>query len=357
MNRLDTLSNIQKLDKENILGSIEKLPDQVEQAWNDIKTNNVPQTCYLAQNVVVAGMGGSALGARIVDSLVPDRTRVPIEVFTQYHIPNYVSRKTLVIISSYSGNTEETISTFHEALKREAQVFVITTGGKLKRLAERHGVSTYIINPLHNPSKQPRMALGYSITATIGLLAKCGFVTISDDDVVELVSVMRQFSQEFAVNQDEGNNLAKITARRLYQRMPILVASEHLVGSAHAFSNQLNETAKTFSSIFDIPELNHHLLEGLKNPPRAKHLLHFFFFESELYSKRVQLRYPITQEVLKKNTISYSSYHLRSVKKLHQIFELLSFGSYIQFYLAILYGINPAPIPMVDFFKDRLANI
>lgn len=354
MVNLDSIEEIKKIDKGDILGSIISLPDQMEQVWREIKAKEVPGSCRVAKNVVVSGMGGSALGGRIVDSLITDRARTPIEVFTEFRLPNYVNRDTFVILSSYSGNTEETLTAAHEALNRGAGLFCVTTGGKLGQFMEDNKLDGYLINPIHNPSGQPRMGLGYSIITVLAALAKCEFINLLDTEVHEAIEVARRFVEEFGVSKPANENLAKSLAIKLKGKVPVLVASEHLIGVTHAFKNQLNENAKTFSLLFDIPELNHHLLEGLRNPAEVKRFLNFVFFESDLYSKEVKLRYPITREVVEKQEVETSVYKLHSNKKLDQIFEELIFGSFANLYLAVLYEINPAPIPWVDYFKAKL---
>jgi glucose/mannose-6-phosphate isomerase len=168
------------------------------------------------------------------------------------------------------------------------------------------------------------------------------------------LSFLRQKLIDFDVDVLEPNNLAKLTAIKLKGRIPVLVASEHLVGSAHAMKNQINEGAKTFSVLFDLPELNHHLLEGLRNPAQAKEYFYFLLFESELYTPRVSKRYPLTKEVIEKNEVEATIIKLTGKNKLNQAFELLAFGEYVALYLAILYGLDPSPIPWVDYFKEKL---
>ncbi len=355
MVNLDSQKLYSNPEIEGVLKSIILLPDQVEQAWNEVTSLEMPEKCSVAKNVVIAGMGGSALGGRIVDSLTPERSRTPIEVFTEYHLPNYVSKDTLVIISSYSGNTEETLTDAYQAIKKNATIFAITTGGKLADLANSHNLSSYIFRPKYNPSGQPRMALGYSIGAIMAILAKCNFIHLTDSQMKDNIKTMKEFVAEFDTTIKQENNIAKKCALKLHNKVPIIVSSEHLVGSSHAFKNQLNETAKTFSVLFDIPELNHHLMEGLSNPKKVKEFLHFYFFESDLYTSRVQKRYSITKQVVEKNSISFDAYHLRSKTKLEQIFEVLVYGSFVQLYLALMYEVDPSKIPWVDYFKKKLA--
>ncbi len=356
MVNLDNIDEIRKLDNLGVYESIKLIPSQVEQSWKEITQEEIPSSCSTVSNVVIAGMGGSALGGRVIDSLIQHRARVPIEVFTEYHIPNYVGPKTLVVISSYSGNTEETVSGFYDAYNKKAALFVVTTGGKLSEIAKKEDIPAYIFDPVENPSGQPRLALGYSISAIIGLLSRCSFIHLTNGEMSSLVTKMSNYSKHFGIEVPERENLAKLQARKLLGKIPVLISSDHLVGSAHVLKNQLNETAKTFSASFDIPEANHHLLEGLRYPVQMRDLLYFLFIESDNYSELIKKRYPITREVIEKNEIATGIYKTQGTSKLEDVFEILIYGSYVQFYLAILYGIDPGPIPWVDYFKEKLKN-
>ena len=356
MTNLDSQKEIEKLDTGKMLASIRMLPDQMEQAWEEIKNLDAPKACSLAKNVVICGMGGSALGGRIVDSLLVDRVRVPIEVFNQYDVPSYVNKESLVITSSYSGNTEETVSATKQALKKGAKVFGITTGGKLADLLKKENLPNYIFNPKANPSGQPRMALGYSIATTLAILAQCGFFHLTGKEFYQLVVDMRRFVKEYDNDIPTHQNLAKTLSHKLHRKAVILISAEHLVGVTHAFKNQLNENAKTFSTSFELPELNHHLLEGLKFPIKTRGLFHFLVFNSNLYDKKNQRRVKLTTDVIEKNGHEYSIFTPISKTKLSQIFEILTLGSFISFYLAVLYSIDPGKIPWVDYFKKELAK-
>ncbi|KKU22265.1 MAG: Bifunctional phosphoglucose/phosphomannose isomerase [Candidatus Woesebacteria bacterium GW2011_GWF1_46_13] len=356
MHSLDSLDEINKLDTGNVLTSIESLGAQIRQAWEEVRQREVPAACPLAKNVIVSGMGGSALGGRIVDSLLADRARVPIEVVTEYNLPNYVNKDTLVILSSYSGNTEETLASANEALNRGAMVYGVTTGGKLADFLSENGFDGYIYDPKENPSNQPRMGLGYSIASVLAVLSKCEFINLLDSEMEEAIQEAEKLITDYGANVPENENVAKALARKLMGKVPVIIASEHLVGSAHTFKNQLNENAKTFGLIFDIPELNHHLMEGLRNPHEIKNVLHFLFLDSPHYSKRVGIRYPITKEVVEKNDIETEVYGTRGSKKIIEIFEILVLSSYVSFYLAMIYGLDPTPIPWVDHFKTELSK-
>jgi len=354
MDNLDNIAEIAKFDKGNVYGSIQALPRQVLQAWKEIKEIQIPDLYREVDNIVLSGMGGSALGGRVLHSLFLANLRIPFEVVTDYRLPGYVNHKSLVIISSYSGNTAETISSFNEALNKKGQIFVITTGGKLAEYAKEKNTPIYIYEPRENPSGQPRMALGYSITALLALFSKLGLIQTNDNDINSCITSMNRLAVLFDARYPESNNLAKMLSKKIKGKIPVIVASSHLLGIAHAFKNQVNENSKSFSLLFDIPELNHHLLEGLKNPALAKELYKFVFLESDIYDPDIFKRYKITQDVILKNEVGFEKYHLETITKLEQVFEILLLGSFVSFYLAMLYGIDPTPIPWVDYFKKEL---
>lgn len=356
MNKLDSLEELKKFDEKGVISSIKMLPQQASQAWEEINDLKFSKKLSGAKNIVVCGMGGSALGGRVVDSFVEKKIRAPIEIFTQYFVPNYVNQDTLVILSSYSGNTEEAISCAYDAVKRNAKIFGITTGGKMADFLKKENKDVYIYEPTFNPSKMPRLAIGYSIFAILALLSKTQFITLTENEIQTALEALSAYIKEFGPRSKVDNNLAKRLALKLQNKIPVLVSSEHLLGVTHVFKNQLNETAKTFSNLFDLPELNHHLLEGLKLPAKSKEVLHFLFLYSKLYTDRVAKRYPITQDVVEKNSVSHSLYSFNSNTKLEQILELLCLGSFASLYLAVLTGTDPSEIPWVDYFKKKLSS-
>ncbi len=351
---LNSAAEIEKYDTGKVLQSVNELPSQVEQTWEEMKKIELPEKYRKAERVVICGMGGSALGGRMVDFLFSEGVRGPIEVYTGYHVPQYADNKTLVVLSSYSGNTEETVECLYEALERNSLIFGISAGGKLAELLKKESLPSYIFNPKHNPSGQPRMSLGYSFTSILALLNRTGFITVSEEEITAAVDTLKKLIKDYGVNSPVEENIAKKIADDFFGKVPVIIASEHLLGVAHAFKNQLNENSKTFSLLFDIPELNHHLMEGLKNPSQAREFFKFIFFESDLYSEGVFKRYPLTAEVIEKNGFPYNLYPLRSPTKLEQVFEVLIFGSFVSFYLAYLYQEDVSKIPWVDYFKSKL---
>jgi len=357
MNKLDNDKVIKKLDPKKVLASIEMLSKQFDQAWQAAGKIVLPAGYRNIDKIVVNGMGGSALGAQIIHSVFQSQMKLPFEIINSYTLPGTVDQRTLYIISSYSGSTEEPLATIAVAKSRGAKVIGITAGGRLAELIKKNDIAGYVFDPIFNPSAQPRIGLGYSIGAQLAILKKLGVLKVSPIEIKNLLNNLSRFDSKFGFSVPTAKNPAKQLAKKLLGKIPIVVASEFLSGNAHVLANQFNENAKTFSAYFLISELNHHLLEGLRFPAVNQKLLTFIFLESGLYQRKNQIRYKITKQVVTKNKISHLTYSLQSATKLAQAMEALAFGSYVSFYLAILNGINPAKIPFVDYFKTQLSRL
>ncbi len=346
---LDSIEQIKQLDKSNVGGSIDALPDQCLHAWDEASKVQVPESYKNFDNVVMTGMGGSGLGARVIESVFGKEINKPLIRVNDYGLPKFVSQESLVICSSYSGNTEETLSGVEEAISRNTKWMAIGAGGKLIEKAQQNNVPYYQIVPTFNPSNQPRMAIGYSVVGQLVLASKVGLINVQKQDIEQAVETMRATQNK----KSEAKQLAKT----MFDRNIFFISAEHLTGATHTINNQLNENAKVFSADFVLSELNHHLLEGLKNPAKNNQNLFLFFAESDLYSDNLKKRVEITKDVVTKNNIELYSFKPTSSSKLSQAFELIQFGAYVDYYLALLYGVDPAPIPWVDYFKEKLAKV
>ena len=349
--------SFEKLDKHGVAKSIELLPDQIRQVLDDSRLIKIPKEYGKITQIVVSGMGGSTLGAYITRSAFGDKIKVPISILSGYKLPAYVDENTLFVLSSYSGNTEEPLSTYKEAKKRKAKIIAITADmpkNKLKKIMLKDNIPGYIFKPELNPSGQPRLGIGYMIFGLSVMLAKAGLFKISVKEIKNIISDLEINSRKIRPNIKSDLNKAKKIALEMYNKTPILVGAEHLAGNLHALRNQINENAKLFASYLELPDLNHYSMEGLINPDSNKKTLHFLFFDSKLYHKRVQKRSELTKQVIKKNNIKISVCELTGKTKAYQAFELLQIGSWISYYLGILYGVDPVKIPWVDWFKEQL---
>lgn len=342
-----------KLDESNMISSIEHLGQQIDHAWKDIQSINFSPTAEI-RNVVVAGMGGSGLGADVIKHLFKDQLTVPFEVVHDYTLPGYINQHTLVLLSSYSGTTEEVLACAKQAEKHTTQIMVICAGGDLSRLAEEKGYPIYKIDPKYNPSQQPRMAIGYAIFGTIGLMSKAGVLSVTDAEVGETIATVSNMVEVCKPEVSDEKNPAKMLAFSMFDKRPVLVVSDFLEGVAHTAANQHNENAKMFVDYKVLPEINHHLMEGLRFPNSNAHNHIFVFVQSKLYHQKNQLRLSLTQNIVEDNEIETLKLDLEAQSQLAQAFEMMSLFGFTSFYISMLEGINPSPIPFVDKFKAEL---
>ena len=358
MNILDSSEEIKKIDIENVYDSVISLPKQCQHAWEDVEKIKINKDDFSQiENIVFTGMGGSGLTARVIETAFSDKLKLPFVRVNDYNLPNFVNSKSFVLCSSYSGSTEETLENVKQVIERKAKWVAISTGGPLIEEAKKYNVPFYKIEPKFNPCNQPRMAIGYSIVGQLALAAKLGIIDILKENIEKAMNVMNEIISKNTQDIESTNNAAKILANKLKDKIVILISAGHLVGATHVFNNQINENSKTFSSDFVIPELNHHLMEGLKNPESNKENLFIIFINSKMYPERVKKRFEVTKDVVNKNNIQFEEINLDSEEKLSQVFELIQFGAFVNFYLSMLYKQNPAPIAWVDYFKEELSKI
>lgn len=351
---LDSREQMLALDASNMLGSIEQLPDQLNHGWEIGQAMDVSSIDKPINNIVVAGMGGSNLGAHVVKAAFESSLKVPLEVVPFYSLPAYVSESTLVVLSSYSGTTEETITAAQAAKNKGSRVVVIAAGGELARLAQENNWPLYLIDPQFNPSNQPRMAIGYSIIAFISVFAKLNLIQVTHDEIAAIVTSLRE--RAATLSPESETNMAKHLAYEMVDRLLILVSSQHLRGATHVFNNQLNENAKQLTVELQLPEMNHHYMEALSFPRVVTSESLFVFINSKHYVPRVQTRYGLTETVAQNNGFHTYVIKLSTNSMLEEVFALIQYGAYTNYYLSMLNGLNPSPIPNVDFFKEELAK-
>ena len=354
MRPLDDLKKIEKLDKGKTLETVDNLEKQVEEVWEEIRQMAVPFRGKEIKEVLVSGMGGSNLGAHFIKSVFKESLKIPLNMNYGYTLPGSLTKDSLVILSSYSGNTEEVWETYLEARRRKLKVFILAGGGRLGELVKKRKAQGFIFSTTFNFCQQPRMGLGYSTFALLGILDKLNAINIKKAEIKSLVKKFTKLKGQYQAERKQKNNDAKETASLLGSHGLVVVASEFLEGNAHILNNQFNETAKNFSCYHSLPELNHHLLEGLAKPLKNKSYLKFILLESDLYNLRNRERYLVTKRVLKKQGIKYLSFKPKSDGKLAQAWETLVWGYYVSFYLAMLNNLDPTPVPWVDYLKKEL---
>jgi glucose/mannose-6-phosphate isomerase len=262
----------------------------------------------------------------------------------------------LVILSSFSGTTEEVISAGRDAMKKGAKLSAVVQGGPIGEMLKKEHIPAYIFNPVYNPCGQPRIGGGYLLLGHLGILRALKLIEISDEEVHEAIQHAREITTSMTVNVVAEKNPAKKLAQTLLDTHPFIITAEHMKGFGNGFANQINETAKMISDYRYISELNHHLMEGLKRPDALHEHGLFVFFMSDLYSAPIQKRFSITQEVVKKQQVKTHTIALLGKTPFAQLLEGFVLSGFTTFYMAMLYDNDPVAIPWVSYFKDQLAK-
>ena len=356
MNELDSFKSIEKYDESSMLELIESFPDQCQDAKRIGDEFELPEGFKRSyKNIVFAGLGGSAIGADLVRSYISEDARIPVLVNRNYTLPNFVTEDTLVIVSSYSGNTEETLSAYNEAVSRGSNVIVITSGGKLGKTAKAAGLPCLEI-PEGFP---PRCALGYSFFPLLTVLAKIGIIKDqagSIDDAIRNLRRLKNSSIGYKVSHKD--NPAKKMAAEIFGRFPVIYGSQdHMDAVVTRWRGQLAENSKTLSSGHLFPEMNHNEIVGWENPKKVLKESVAIILRDSADHPRIAKRMDATKDLLKRGKIKVLEVSSTGKELLARIFSLVYIGDFISFYLAVLNGIDPTPIEKITYIKRKLVKV
>ncbi len=349
---LDDVKIYPKHDPAGMLGHIKDLPAQVRRAWEQVAAFQLPPDYAKIDKIIIIGMGGSAIGGDLLQDLVQAEIKVPIIVHRDYGLPAFVDKNTLVIASSYSGNTEETLSAFTLALKSGAKKLVVTTGGTLGELAAKNSIPVFKIDY----ASQPRAALGFSLIPMLGILAKLGLIKDKSKDVAETAALLEKMVTELDEKSSLKSNPAKRLARKLHGRLTVVYGAGIAAGAAHRWKTQLNENAKAWAFDEVFPELNHNAITGYTFPPEVARQITVVMLRPGPLRGHIGRRYTATAELLAKAGAACEYVDSRGESDLARLMSLVMVGDFTSYYLAILNGIDPTPIPAVDYLKERLAK-
>jgi len=313
---------------------------------------DLPQDYANIDKVVILGMGGSAIGGDLVSSLALSEAKLPILIHRDYNLPTFIDAKTLVIASSYSGMTEETLSSFEQALDTKSKKLAITTGGKLKTMAEKRNAPVFSFAY----KAPPRAALPFSLMPILCFLQRLSFISDKSSDVAETVPILQQLSREINENMPLPQNPAKQLASKLHGHLAVIYGAGIASEVAHRWKTQLNENSKAWAFYEVFPELNHNSVVGYQFPQELASKIVVVLLDSALLSKPIQLRYQVTCQLLEQAKVDYQIVDGKGTSPLSQIMSLVLFGDYTSYYLAILNKIDPTPVKAIDFLKEQLAK-
>ena len=347
---LDDPQTYDRLDPSDMLGHLHRLPQECQKAWQEGLDLALPADYAGVNKVVISGMGGSAIGGELARVLVEPR-RVPLWVSRDYQPPPFLDSQTLFIASSYSGMTEETLSAFTTALNTPAKKLVITTGGKLKTLAREKNIPAFV----YDCKAPPRAALAYGFLSLLGIFQRLGLLGDISGDVAEMVITMEKLAKSINEKVAIPTNPAKELAAKLVGRLSVVYGAGVLAPVARRWKTQLNENSKSWAFNETLPELNHNAVVGYEFPREMAVKAFVVLLRSPSLHQRILLRYKITAEILARSGVSYQVIDAEGDKPLSQMMNLVMLGDYVSYYLALLYGVDPSPVKVIDYLKAKLA--
>lgn len=354
MHTLDQIAKIEKLDQKDMHGLLESFPLQLEKSIALTHSFPLPNwKNFKFENIVLAGMGGSAIGGDLVRSYVTYQLKIPFQISRHYLLPNFVSQNSLVLVSSYSGNTEETLSIYAIAKKRKAKIIAITSGGKLFRLAKQDKIPALLV-PGRLP---PRAALGYSWGALLILLSRLGLIKNQTGLIKEASSFLAKQTVKYQKSTITSKNPAKDLAERVYQKIPIIYsACDYFDTVAIRWKQQICENAKNLAFVNFFPEFNHNELVGWQND-NLKPDFTVLFLKDKDDHKRIKARMEVVKEIIESQKIEIIEIESRGKSLLSRMLYLIQLGDWTSYYLAILNGVDPTPIKVIDYLKNQLEKI
>ncbi|KUK52789.1 MAG: Bifunctional phosphoglucose/phosphomannose isomerase [Desulfotomaculum sp. 46_296] len=349
---LDNPEAISRIDTQNMLASLWNLPDQCSEAWKIGNSVDLPAEIK-ADKIVVTGLGGSAIGGDLLRVFSTNRLAVPVFVNRHYSLPLFVDQQTLIFAVSYSGNTEETLSAYHIAREKKATIIVLTTGGKLKDMAQADKIPAVTVPG----GISPRAATGYLFIPMLAVLERIGLVTGISEEVAELVQQLRLLRNQLGPQVELSGNLSKQLAARLYGHIPVIWGSSGTTEVvAQRWKGQFNENTKTPAYWNVFPELNHNEIVGFETPAEILKNLFLIILRSKDDHARVQKRIEITHQEIGDKVAGVAQIQSAGDTILSRMYSLIYTGDYTSIYLALLYGIDPGPVKVIDRLKEALAS-
>lgn len=348
----DILDNTNVILQRDPAGALGFISSQFEQAIYDAVVQNSTHDNREIKSIVIAGMGGSALAALMVKTLLNRELDLPIEVVRTYDLPAYVNENTLVVASSYSGNTEETLSALAQARERGAQVSIIASGGELINIAQANNIA-YVQLP---SGAQPRMATIYNLRGLFAVLEV--FNVVSDKFSNELSSLSGWLQSETANWTPEvpsESNLAKQLALKSVGTTPVIYGSPLTASLAYKWKISWNENAKNTAFWNEYPEFNHNEFMGWSSHPVEKPFT-VFDLRSSFDSARVAQRFDLSDRLLSGKRPAAVPVELKGESILAQLVWGAILADFASTYTAILNNVDPTPVVLIEKLKQELAN-
>lgn len=346
---LDDAKVYQQYDTQGMMAHINNMPDFCEEAWRNAVNFKLTRDYENIDKVVILGMGGSAIGGDLVRGYVLNEATVPIIIPRDFGLPAFVDENTLVIASSCSGSTEETLSAFEQSFQTKAKKLAITTGGLLKPLAQAKNIPVFCFEN----QTPPRASLPYSLLPILCFLHRLGIISDKSSDVNDMVITLREVLKRINAGVPFEENQAKQLASTLYGHIPVIYGAEILSEVAHRWKTQFNENGKAWAFFEVFPELDHNAVSGINFPSDLAQKIVIIMLRSLYFSPLIQTRYELTCRLLDEMKIEYHFVDGMGNSPLSHVMSSVLMGDFTSFYLAMLYQIDPSPTKNIDFLKGQ----
>ncbi|OGB88673.1 bifunctional phosphoglucose/phosphomannose isomerase [candidate division WOR-1 bacterium RIFCSPHIGHO2_02_FULL_45_12] len=349
---LDSAEKIEAIDKSGMLGIVAKTPAMLAEAL-EIASKVPLGKVKKIKNIVVCGMGGSAIAGNIVANLLQEKCALAVFVNRDYRLPAFVGADALIFAMSYSGNTEETLLAVKEAGKRGAKIICVTSGGKLKEIAESKKYPLYLIPAGY----QPRAALPYLLVPILVALEKSGLISNLRADINSAILLTQSLCLEYGADKPSRINPVKQFAKKLLGKNPIIFANTGITEAVGLrVKTQFNENGKVTALLNFFPELNHNEIVNLSLLKRTDHKFVLIFLRDENDSERIKKRMEITKSLIGRQLGGTNELWAQGQSHLARIMSLICFGDYLSCYMAILHGVDPTPVDVITKLKRELAR-
>ncbi|MCI0448450.1 MAG: bifunctional phosphoglucose/phosphomannose isomerase [Chlorobi bacterium] len=347
-----TENEIKIYDKSNMFDVLAAFGEQLEEAFAIGKEINLSEELKSVNNIIITGLGGSAIGGDLLKSYLRYEVKIPVVVNRNYYLPSYADRNTLVIASSYSGNTEETLSAYEDAKSKGCKILCVSSGGRLSVIAE--GDSNYLIKI--PKGYQPRCALGFSFIPLFMAIVKLGFSPERDSEILSLISTIKNKSKNYA-SFDENVNSAMKLAHHIEGKIPVVYSSEDLLDVVNLrWRGQINENAKSLAFGNYLPEMNHNEIVGWQENSKILSYFAVVYLTDREDNPRVLKRIEITKKLIEPYRGIGIDITAEGKTKLERLFDLIYLGDWISYYLAILYKVDPTPVEKINILKNKLTE-
>ena len=347
---LDNIAEIRKIDKSNMLSYLENIADHYKNAK---KISEQISVAYpKPSNIIIAGMGGSAIGGEILKNWAKDKISIPIENIRDYSLPAYANSQSLVIVLSYSGETEESLSAFLDALKKGCMIYCISSGGNLLKYAKKAEVP-HLIVPSGMP---PRAALPYMLTPLLLIIEKSGLLNGISEELVEAINILDQISKDNLPEIPSKQNFSKTLALGIANTVPVVYAFGIYCSIAHRFKQQFNENSKIPSSWDIFSELNHNEIVGWEQKGKFSKQYSLIFLRDKMEPLQIKSRIELTKSI---SSLPLKTFEVwsKGISDLAKMLSILCIGDFTSVYHAIFNKIDPTPVKTITLLKEKIRKI